>query len=188
MTHSTSNHVHSIALPVIIAASIIFSVLPREAAAGGWELRTTADEVPGTREIESGDIEKAIRISKVQLSHASSAHKVAVLTNLCIGYILNKSFDQAQQYCDQAVERPNEKTVSHNNRGVLNALQGDFSAAMQDFDSAAKAGCLGECSVDSSNSDELPRPIARRNLARANNEMLATQAQDNDESVAARAD
>ena len=188
MTNSISKIAHTIALPTIIAASLILSTLPADAFAAGWELRTTTDEVPGTREIESGDIEKAIRISNVQLSHVSPEYKVAVLTNLCIGYILNKSFDQAQAYCDQAVERPNEKTVSHNNRGVLNALQGDFSAAMKDFESAAKAGCIGKCSTAGGDSDDLPRPMARRNLNRAEGQLLAAEERANGESIAARAD
>ena len=188
MTNSISKLAHTIALPTIFAASLIVSALPGEAVADSWELRTTTDEVPGTREIESGDIEKAIRISKVQLSRVSPEHKVAVLSNLCIGYILNKSFDQARDYCDQAVERPNENTVSRNNRGVLSALQGDFSAAMQDFDDAANAGCFGACSRSGSDSDDLPRPMARRNLSKAEGQMLAAKERANDESIAARAD
>ena len=188
MTNSIPTIVHTIALPTIFAASLILSALPGDAFADGWELRTTADEVPGTREIESGDIEKAIRISNVQLPRVSPQYKVAVLTNLCIGYILNKSFDQAQVYCDQAVERSNEKTVSHNNRGVLNALQGNYSAAMEDFDDAATAGCFGECSTSGSDSDDLPRPMARRNLSKAEGQMLAARERVIDESVAARAD
>jgi len=188
MTISIEKLVHTIALPTIFAASLILSALPADAIADGWELRTTTDEVPGTREIESGDIEKAIRVSSVQLSHVSPEYKVAVLTNLCIGYILNKSFEQAREYCDQAVERPNERTVSHNNRGVLNALQGNFSAAMKDFESAVSAGCIGECSTAGGDSNDLPRPMARRNLSRVEGQMLAAEERANDESIAARAD
>ena len=188
MTNSISKLVHTFALQTIIATSFLTFALPSKAVAEGWELRTTAEEVPGTREIESGDIEKAIRISKVQLSHVSPQFKVAVLTNLCIGYILNKSFDQARNFCNQAVERPNEKTVSHNNRGVLNALQDDFEAATQDFDSAANAGCIGACSNAGSDSDDLPRPMARRNLGKAEGQMLAAEQRKSEEPVAARRD
>ncbi len=113
------------------------------------------------------------------MSHASPESKVAVLTNLCIGYILSKNLDQAQAYCDQAVSRSNEKTVSYNNRGVLKALQGDYSAAMRDFESAVNADCLGECSVASNVPEDLPRPTARRNLERMESQVLA--ARDNED-------
>ena len=91
MINSISKLVHTIALPTIFAASLILSALPTDAFADGWELRTTADEVPGTREIESGDIEKAIRISNVQLPRVSPEYKVAVLTNLCKERAINES-------------------------------------------------------------------------------------------------
>jgi len=151
----------------IITAAFVFAAIPSVSGADGWELRTALDEVPGTREIESGNTDKAIRISKVQLSHVSQKQKVAVLTNLCIGYIVNKDFDEAEYYCNQAVERPNEQAVSFNNRGVLNALKGDYDSASRDFASAAKSGCIGECSISENAPRNLPRPIANRNLSKA---------------------
>jgi hypothetical protein len=167
MTTTVKKIVNSNTWFTIITAAFVFAAIPSVSNADGWELRTTLDEVPGTREIESGNFDKAIRISRVRLPHVSQKQKVAVLTNICIGYIMNKDFDEAENYCNQAVERPNEKVVSYNNRGVLKALQGDYNGAMRDFVSAAKSGCFGKCSVSENAPKDLPRPIAKRNFGKA---------------------
>jgi len=184
MTTTTQKLASTNVLFTTIAASLLIAILPSISAADGWELRTATATVPGTREIESGDINKAIQISMVQLPHTSQRKKVAVLTNLCIGYILTSDFVQAEDYCGQAAAQPYEKSVSHNNRGVLNALQGSIESALQDFQAAANAGCFGECSESDKVPRDLPRPVARRNFSKA--EYLANQARiESDESVAA---
>lgn len=150
-----------------IATSLVIVTLPSMSRADTWELRTVDEEVPGTREIEAGKPEKAIRISKVSLSRTRPALKVAVLTNLCIGHILIRDLDQAEQYCDLAAARSMERTVTHNNRGVLKALQGDYVAAVQDFSIAANVGCFNGCNATGRAPQNLPRPVARRNLEKA---------------------
>ncbi len=188
MTTTNRNTAQPSALIAAIVAAFLLTALPTVSIADDWELHTTSDAVPGTREVESGKIAKAIRISEMHLSHASPANKVAVLTNLCIGYILSKNFDQAEAYCDLAVSRANEKTVSYNNRGVLKALQGDYSAAMQDFESAVNSDCLGECSVTTNVPADLPRPAARRNLKRMESRVFAAKVSEDDEPKTAQAD
>lgn len=155
-------------------AALMIAAFPSISCADGWELRTTERAVPGTAEIEAGNTDKAIEISEVRLPHASPREAVAYLTNLCIGYILKKDFETAGEYCDKAVNSPTEKTVSLNNRGVLKALQGDLVGAIDDLARAASEGCVGECSQSADAPGDLPRPIARRNLGRA--EVLAAAA------------
>lgn len=188
MTTTNRNTAQSRAPIAAIVAAFLLTALPTVSIADGWELHTTSDAVPGTKEVESGKIAKAIRISEVHLSHASPENKVAVLTNLCIGYILSNDFGQAEKYCDQAVSRSNENTVSYSNRGVLNALQGDFSAAMQDFESAVNSDCLGECSVATNVPADLPRPTARRNLERMESRILAAKDSEDSGQKTAQAD
>ena len=168
----------------IIAAAFVIAAVPSKTYADGWELRTTMDEVPGTREIESGNIDKAIRISMVRLPQVSQQQKVSVLTNLCIGYIIIKDFDEAENYCNQAVERPNAHSVSYNNRGVLKALQGDYNGAMRDFASAAGSDCFGECSDSDSVPKHLPRPVAKRNFGKAEFQAKAAKDAANDQVAA----
>lgn len=170
-----------------IAACMLLAALPSPANADGWELRTSLDAVPGTIEIESGEIDKAIRISKIRLAHVSQQQKVAVLANLCIAYILNKDFDQAEDYCGKAVKQQNDRAVSYNNRGVLKALQGDLDGAVEDFTNASNAGCFGSCSLSSNIPKHLPHAVAMRNSGKA--EYLANIAKTgNKGQVAARAD
>ncbi len=157
-----------------IAAALFLAALPSVSSAEAWELRTAPDTVPGTREIESGKIEKAIRISIVQLPHTSPAKKVAVLNNLCIGYILSNEYEQAEDYCDQAVARRSDKAVSHNNRGILRMLQGDHRGALQDFAVAVETGCTGPCSTSEGARQDLPRSVARRNSEKAQTRVAQT--------------
>lgn len=187
MTTMTQKRISTNTLFTALTAALILAAFPAVSNADGWELRTSRHTVPGTQEIESGRIDKAIQISRVQLPHVSQQKKVAVLTNLCIAYILSNEFDQAEDYCDQATERSNEKTVSYNNRGVLKAAQGDFDSAMQDFAYAASAGCINGCNSASNGPRDLPQPVAKRNLGRA--EYWAKASKSNDqEQMAARSD
>jgi hypothetical protein len=150
-----------------LMATMMMTAICSTASAEGWELRTTERAVPGTAEIEAGSVDKAIKISKVRLPHASRKEEVAYLTNLCIGYIMKKDFETAESYCDEAVNSPAEKAVSFNNRGVLKALQGDYIGAMDDLSRAANAGCFRGCELTANVPQDLPRPIARRNLGKA---------------------
>ncbi|MCH8060572.1 MAG: hypothetical protein IIA11_08955 [Proteobacteria bacterium] len=168
-------------------AALLLATIPTISNAEAWELRTTPNAVPGTLEIESGKIDKAIRISNVWLSHVVKQKKVAVLNNLCIGYILSKKFDQAEVYCDRAVERRNYKTVSYNNRGVLRALQGDYEGAVQDFADASNAGCVNGCSNAAPKDLQRPRAVAMRNFDRAEYHPKAARTV-NDDQIAARTD
>ena len=170
-----------------IFAALLLATIPSISNAEAWELRTTPNAVPGTLEIESGKIDKAIRISNVWLPHVVQQKKVAVLNNLCIGYILNKDFEQAEEYCDRAVDRRNYKTVSFNNRGVLRALQGDYEGAVQDFASASNAGCANGCSKVIPKDLQQPRAVAMRNFDRAEYHPKAARTV-NDDQIAARTD
>ena len=175
MTTNTNKLVKTHAIATAFMATLMIIAFPSFAFAEGWELRTTEQPVPGTAEIESGNADKAIKISKVRLPHASPREEVAYLTNLCIGYILRKDFETAGTYCNEAVNSPTEKTVSLNNRGVLKALQGDYIGAMEDFSQAANTGCVRECNLSANVPGDFPRPIARRNLGRAEVQARAAQ-------------
>lgn len=156
-----------------VATTLFIMAIAAAAQAESWELRTASHEVPGTREIESGNPEKAIRISMVNLSVIPESQKVALLTNLCIGYISIGDFEQAESFCEQAASKPKQRAITYNNRGVLRALQGDYKTAMHDFAMAAEAGCFNGCDPTIAVPEDLPRPVARRNLARAEIRLLA---------------
>ena len=149
-----------------ISAAFLLATTPAISTADTWELRTTPNAVPGTHEIESGEIDKAIRLSNAWLSHVVREERVSVLTNLCIAYTLKREFDVAEGYCGKAVQRSNHEKVSYNNRGVLRAMQGDYEGAVQDFAMAADDGCENGCSDSAPKDSQHPRAIAMRNLDR----------------------
>lgn len=171
-----------------VVTALIIAILSPTTFADGWELRTVSDEVPGTRAIESGHAEKAIRVSKARLSVTPESRKVAVLTNLCIGYLTIGDLEQADKYCERAVSRPTHRAVTYNNRGVLRIMQGDYQRAVQDFSTAATAGCNNGCDATITVPRDLPRPVARRNLAKAEKKMLAAELIKNRDQQAARAE
>lgn len=157
---------------VVFAAGLVVTAIPSVASAQGFELRTTHKEVPGTREIETGRPKDAIRLSNIYLPHIRGMQKVAVLTNLCIGHIMINQFEKAEQYCEEAASKPNERAVTHNNRGVLRALQGNFEAARADFAIATNVSCKFACSESDTNDRNLPNHVARRNLQKTEARMV----------------
>ena len=181
---------YSTSITRLAAIAVAFGVagMPILASAEQWELRTAPESVPGTHEIEAGEIDKAIQISNVWLPHIARTKRVAVLTNLCVAHIHIKNFATAADYCDRAVEQPNAKAVTYNNRGVLKVLQRDYEGALRDFANASKPGCFGECSNEGvPRNKNQPRAVALRNLAKT--EIHARSAREPDtEDLSARTD
>ena len=171
----------------ILIAALVLAVIPAKSRADYWELRSTHMTVPGTHEIEAGKIEKGIRISKNWLSHIDKRKKVGVLTNLCVGFIVKKDFEQAAQHCNAAIRESGSKSVTYNNRGVLMAMQGRYEEAEQDFAAASTSSCDDKCSDAAPQNTQHPRAVAMRNLEKAT--VLANAARgDSGEQVVARTD
>lgn len=147
---------------IAVIALSVMGIAP--ASAESWELRTAAEEVNGTRDLEAGNIDKSIRV--FERSYRSTPYKLkgAVLTNLCVAHALKRDFETAMDYCNQAAERGSGSREAFNNRGVLNAIQGNYAAAVSDFE---KAGCLSECPSNLSNQGNDRMDVAQRNLGRA---------------------
>jgi len=161
------------ALFTLITISVLLTALISTAAnAESWELRTAAHEVKGTRDIESGRLDKGIRILEANYGTTPYRHKVAVLTNLCLAYTIKRDYDTAMNYCNRAVARRFGVLEAHNNRGVLQALLGNYAAAIADFE---KAGCQGECSNRLAVTGNQRMDVAKRNLNRAQSHHVAQQ-------------
>jgi tetratricopeptide (TPR) repeat protein len=157
----------------IIAIIALFTVGLTTASAESWELRTAAEEVNGTRDLEAGNLDKSIRVLERSYRSTPYDSKGAVLTNLCVAHTLKRDFETAMDYCNRAAERGNGSREAFNNRGVLNALLGNYTGAVSDF---KKAGCLNECPSDLANQGNDRMDVAQRNLDRAQTE-LANQSQ-----------
>lgn len=156
----------------LVAAGI---AIPSMSLAESWELQTVDKEVPGTREIESGDAVTGIRISKKVLNRVRPNEEVAVLNNLCIGYIMTEDFDKAQQFCQLAVETEQQTVVSRNNFGVLKAMNGHYPEAMADFERAWANGCIKDCKDAQATDLDHAHHVALRNLERTQQLMISQQ-------------
>lgn len=157
---------------LLVAAGI---AIPSMSLAESWELQTVDKEVPGTREIESGDAVNGIRISEKILKRVRPNEEVAVLNNLCIGYIMTEEFEKAEQFCKFAVETERETVVSRNNFGVLKAIAGRYSDAIEDFERAWEEGCIQNCENPSTTDLEHAHHVALRNLERTQQMMISQQ-------------
>ena len=169
MTTLTNNRtlVTTAFLGILMAGS-----LPSIAVADGWELRTSVDEVPGTRQLEKGELDKAERISEWAVESVSIRDKGKVLNNLCIIHTLKRDYEEAGPYCEEAVKRGGGN-VAYNNRGVLRSLQGDLQGAMDDFQVAAKLACGDGCDPNDADGRDTPTHVALRNLGRAQTKYAA---------------
>ena len=164
-------------MSVFIIAVLSMPLASTLASAESWELRTAAEEVKGTRAIEAGQLDKGIRILEAHLSTAPNRSKGAVLTNLCLAYTLKRDFETAMDFCNRAVARGYNDREAHNNRGVLHAMLGNYTAAVSDF---AEAGCLRECPNNLAVTGNKRMDVAKRNLHRAKVQ-LALQEEQNGE-------
>jgi len=118
-----------------------------------YEMAFFSDSAQGSR-ILSGQYEKAIEKITNKVHGGDTLH---VETNLCVAYTKAGDIAAAEAACDAAVDaaksfrkvrrsdfaaetsaqtRARYMAIVLSNRGVLNAVKGDFDAARADFDAA----------------------------------------------------
>jgi len=89
-----------------------------------------------SKAMDKGNYELAIERLEQRLQHGTGDGD-SQLTNLCSAYVATGQYDKATPVCDRAVEaKGNFVGAAYNSRGVINALKGDFVAALVDFDRA----------------------------------------------------
>lgn len=105
--------------------------------ASAYEVHILSGQGSESRALDKGKYELAIERLELRVKHDSRFIDIQ-LTNLCTAYIAVRELDKAAPVCDEAVEADGDFVgTAYNSRGVLKALQGDFVAAMQDFDRAS---------------------------------------------------
>jgi tetratricopeptide (TPR) repeat protein len=104
-------------------------------------LKTSVTEVNGVREIETGNFEKGIRKSVASLNKSKApAIRKPLLDNLCVAHISMNDMQQAQRYCDAAVNTSKPSAISYNNRAVMHFVAGNIQASLEDIDAANDLG------------------------------------------------
>jgi tetratricopeptide (TPR) repeat protein len=129
--------------PAVLAMMMMIPVSQASAidAAAGSRLmvKTSVAEVIGVREIESGELEKGIRKSKAALAKTSTASlRKPFLDNLCVAHLATNDMEQANQYCNAAVNTGKASVISYNNRAVMHYVLGNLAASLEDLDTASE--------------------------------------------------
>ena len=122
---------------VAVSSAFMIAILAvaNPSLADSFPFRVAFEDVPGTEEIESGDILPGIEILENQREQVAAESKGHLLATLCGAYIMTLDLDKAASTCDEAVQDlPGE--TAYNNRGVLRAFTGNFTGATEDFNRA----------------------------------------------------
>lgn len=93
------------------------------------------------RALERGQSDRALNLLADYVEHQRYASKRAEgYALICRAHFKLKAFVAAEQACDQALRDGRASMAwSHlNNRGVMRLLQGNYAAALSDFDAAAE--------------------------------------------------
>jgi hypothetical protein len=104
-------------------------------------VKTSVAEVIGVREIESGKLAQGIRKSKAALAKTTTMSlRKPLLDNLCVAHLAINDMEQANQYCQSAVNTGRASAISYNNRAVMHYFLGNFEASLEDLDAASSQG------------------------------------------------
>ena len=104
-------------------------------------VKTSVAEVIGVREIESGKMEQGIRKSMAALARTSTTSlRKPFLDNLCVAHLAINNMEQANQYCQAAVNTGKATTISYNNRAVMHHVSGNFEESLEDLNTASQLG------------------------------------------------
>lgn len=129
MNRRKARHI-GIAPTLMVSAVLLFG---NPSFAETRTFRVAFEWVPGTEQIEAGNLQAGIKALEDQLAQIELESSGDILTTLCAAYIVNRSLDKAERVCDKAVEiNPTES--AYNNRGVFRAHTGDLSGARKDFE------------------------------------------------------
>ncbi|MFT5815728.1 MAG: hypothetical protein ACI9VT_003502 [Psychroserpens sp.] len=128
--------------PAVLAMLLVMpasQVLATDATAGSrLMVKTSVAEVIGVREIESGKLQQGIRKSKAALAKTSTVSlRKPLLDNLCVAHLATNNMEQANQYCQAAVNTGKASAISYNNRAVMHYVSGDIEASLEDLDAAS---------------------------------------------------
>jgi microcompartment protein CcmL/EutN len=126
----------ALAILTIISASQVSAT--NTTAGSGLKVKTSVVEVIGVREIESGKFVQGIRKSKAALAKTSNQSlRKPLLDNLCVAHLAINNMQQANQYCQAAVNAGKASVVSYNNRAVMHYVLGNLEASLEDLELAS---------------------------------------------------
>ena len=113
------------------------AMLALSLSASAYEVQFLFGQDSEARALEKGNYELAIERLERRSKHKNRNIDIQ-LTNLCTAYVVTSQYDKARDVCDRAVAANGDYLgTAYNSRAVLNALTGDYIAALVDFEKAA---------------------------------------------------
>ncbi len=123
----TINRISTYLLAPVALLAISFS-------AAAYEVHVLTGQGSESKAMDNGKYELAIKRLERRVQSESPTIDIQ-LTNLCTAYVVTSQFGKAEDACDRAVDADGDFAgTAYNSRGVLKALQGDYIAAIADFD------------------------------------------------------
>ena len=129
MNRRKARHI-GIAPTLMVSAVLLFG---NPSFAETRTFRVAFEWMPGTEQIEAGNLQAGIKELEHQLARTNLESSGDLLATLCAAYIVDSSLDKAMRVCDKAVEI-NPTWTAYNNRGVFRAHMGNLSGAREDFE------------------------------------------------------
>lgn len=90
--------------------------------------------VDGANELLAGNAEEGIRLSRLGLDVAvGQRERQAGLGNICAGYVMLEKYDEALEFCDQALAEYDRNWRALCNRALIYIKQGRYDEAASDL-------------------------------------------------------
>lgn len=91
--------------------------------------------VDGANELLAGNAEEGIRLTRLGLDVAvGQRERQAGLGNICAGYVMLKRYDDALEYCNQALDEYDRNWRALCNRALIYIKKGRFDEAARDLE------------------------------------------------------
>ena len=122
---------------IFASALILLGFIVLSAPANAYEVKFINSSGVAFDAIESQQYDEAIDQLRAMIAEKSPKMDIQ-LANLCTALVVSNRLEEAKSACDQAANnRGRYLSTVLNSRGVMNVLQGDFEAAIDDFSLAA---------------------------------------------------
>jgi Tfp pilus assembly protein PilF len=139
-THEKMKSLLNPVLAVCAAAVVMLHGVPAQAD-DVFEMVIHDSDIYGSRDVEAGDY--ALGIERLQTVYRDDRQpnkvRTPVLIDLCVAYTMTEQADKANEACNAATESGWYSGAAYNNRGAFHIANGDYEAAILDFQRAVKA-------------------------------------------------
>lgn len=132
---------NAVRIILIVIASFALQVQPAPAQnSGDTQVKTVLGPrnpnlVDGANELLAGNAEEGIRLTRLGLDVAvGQRERQAGLGNICAGYVMLKQYDEALEFCNQALAEHDRNWRALCNRALIYVKKGRLDDAARDLE------------------------------------------------------